>query len=143
MLADEIESPGDLTPDELLSRYEEAFARAVEAAGEARVREAADLSAAELDDAVAGDAGALPLSAVASVLALEDGEPDAETLVAEARNRIMLELSAAALNVDRVAIAVDTDLDPKEIQAKIEGRLPMTLREYATLRHFIATEADW
>ncbi|MFB6198550.1 MAG: DUF5791 family protein, partial [Halobacteriaceae archaeon] len=32
----------------------------------------------------------------------------------------------------------DDDLDPKEIQQKIEGRQPLLLREYAQINHSIA-----
>jgi len=59
----------------------------------------------------------------------------------EVRDALLLGMSAAMLDVDRVAAEVDGDVDPKEIQGMIEGRHPMTLVEYARLRHHIATAA--
>ena len=50
-------------------------------------------------------------------------------------------MSSAMLNVDQIAADVEGDLDPKEVQGKVEGRHPMTLAEYARLHHYVADAA--
>jgi hypothetical protein len=49
-------------------------------------------------------------------------------------------MSAAVLDVEAVAAGVGRELEPKEIQQKVEGRHPMTLDEYALLHSYIEGE---
>jgi hypothetical protein len=44
------------------------------------------------------------------------------------------------MDVDALASGLDDDMDPKEIQQKIEGRAPMTLAEYARIVRYIQAE---
>jgi len=39
-----------------------------------------------------------------------------------------------------LASGIDAQLEPKEIQQKIEGRYPMTLSEYAVLHSYIESQ---
>jgi hypothetical protein len=143
MLYDEIEAPDEITPEGLRRRYEERLAEVVREAGTDLACGATGLGAGTVEAIGSGDAADLDLTDAAAILALDDGMPDAETILAEVRNHLLLQMTNAVLNVDVIAGDLDADLSPKEIQAKIEGRHPMTLAEYATLHHYIATEADW
>lgn len=142
MLADEIESPRELSPRELLRRYEDRLAAVVGSTGTDRVRGETGLAEETIDGIAAGEAADVELEDVAAVLAV-DGDADPETLLAAVRDRLMLEMSSAAINIDVVAVDLDLDLDAKEIQAMMEGRQPMTLEEYAVIRQYVAAKADW
>lgn len=142
MLYDEIESPQEITAGELLDQYQARLAAIANEVGRETLR------GAEIDDGVidaveSRSDGDVTLRDAATILALEEGAPDVETILTEVRNHLLLQMSNAVLNVDVIAGDIELDLSPKEIQAKIEGRHPMTLAEYATLHHYIATEADW
>jgi hypothetical protein len=96
---------------------------------------ATDVNDAAIDAVVEGDAemiGRMHLAEVAPILALDD-DRTADAIAADAREELLFAMSTAVTDVDRLATGLDTDLDPKEIQAKMEGRYPMRLREYAAL----------
>ncbi|MFB6111048.1 MAG: DUF5791 family protein [Halobacteriaceae archaeon] len=102
------------------------------AAGETSIAEA------RLRALAAGDRIDLTLEEAAQVLALTDEWPDAETLLIEVRDTLMLRMSSAVLDVDALAAEIDADLGPTALQQRIEGRHPMTLEEYADVVHAIA-----
>jgi len=105
-------------------------------AGSGAVADATGLDGAVVDAIVDADVetvGRMHLTEVASILTLVDGR-DADAIVADARDELLLAMSSAVTDVERLAAGMDIDLDPKEIQAKLEGRYPMRLREYAALR---------
>ncbi|MFB6077068.1 MAG: DUF5791 family protein, partial [Candidatus Nanohaloarchaea archaeon] len=54
---------------------------------------------------------------------------------AEARDILLMGMTAAVVDVDRLASAIDGEMEPKEIQQKVEGRQDMTVAEYARLHH--------
>lgn len=141
MLAEPIADPEATTPTELLERYESALADVVDSRGTDAVAEATDLDAETVDAVAAGDAGDLDLRDAATILALRDGSPDADALLTEVRDHLLLSMSSAVLTVDHVAADVEGDMDPKEIQGKVEGRHPMTLAEYARIHHYVASAA--
>lgn len=88
---------------------------------------------------VAGESPEVTVSEAASLYALDD-ERDADAILAAVRDHLMLGMSSAVVDVDALAAGIDGDLDPKEIQQKIEGRHPMTLDEYARVNRFVAAE---
>ena len=106
---------------------------------EGRKRHAQRRREAAASAAVAYLTRRLPTYELLDEAALERIEATADTILAEVRNHLLLEMSSAMLDVDAVAGGIDADLDPREVQAKIEGRHPMTLAEYARLHHFIAS----
>lgn len=137
MLTDDLEAPDEVTPEALRRRYAADLAEAVASIGRERVLDGTGIDPATLDAIGSGEAVDVPLEDAAAILALrEDREADA--ILAEVRDHLLLGLSSAMLDVETVASEVDADLDPKEIQAKIEGRFPMTLDEYAVLHRFVA-----
>lgn len=138
MLSEPIEAPAETSPAELLADYEAALAEVVADLGADRVADATGLDRAVVDAMAAGDAADVDLRDVAAVLALREGSADAATILTEVRDHLLLSMTGAMLTVDRVAADVDGDLDPKEIQAMVEGRHPMTLDEYARIHHFVA-----
>jgi len=108
----------------------------VEEVGTVEATAATDLDAAVVETVTGGDVeavGRMHLTEIARILALTDGR-DADAIVADARDELLLAMSSAVTDVERLAAGLDIDLDPKEIQAKLEGRYPMRLREYAALR---------
>lgn len=139
MLTDEVSE--DTEPAELLDRYRGTLREAIEAIGVATVIEDTDIAASRIEATRAGDAANPPLtvSEAARILALNDGAPSAEALVAEVRDLLLLGMSSAVLDVDALAAELEGDLDPTTVQQKIEGRQPMTLEEYAAIRHVIVT----
>ena len=144
MLHDVVEDPGALAPDELLAALADRLAAVVEAVGEGAVAEATGLPPPTVGDLKAGDceaAGSLDVAEAAAVLALAEGAPDAEAIAAAARDDLLFGMTTGVLNVDVVAGEVALDVDPKEVQGMLEGRHPMTLREFAALQAFVASRA--
>lgn len=140
MLADEIQDPDAVTAGEVRAEYEAALADVVEAAGVDAAAAESGVDASKLEELLAGESPELTLQEAAAVLAVSDDWPDAEGLVLEVRDNLMLQMSSAVMDVDALASGLDGDLDPKEIQQKIEGRQPMTLAEYARIYRHIASE---
>ena len=126
------------SPSALLERYEALLADAVEDADEERLAEAGTSTGA-IESIRAGDAGSASVEEAAAALAAADGS-DPDALLAEVRDALLLGMSSAMLDVDRIAADVDGDLDPKEVQGKVEGRHPMTVEEYARIHHYVAAK---
>jgi len=74
------------------------------------------------------------------VQALAAGVPDAETVVEMACDHLLLGMSTAVLDVDRLAAGVELGLDPKEVQQKLERRAPMRFEEFVALQHHVVSE---
>lgn len=122
--------------------YTAAVADAVETMGEDAVVTETGLDA-ETVAAITDDTAETPsltLAEASAVLALT-ADRDAEAIAADARDRLLLELSSAVLDVEALAQGLARDATPKELQAKMEGRHPMTLAEYAAIRAFVAGKA--
>lgn len=141
MLADEIEAPAEVSPAELRAQYERRLAEVIETIGPAEAADRTGLDPEVIDAVAAGDAAGLDIEDAAAILGLPADGPDPEALLAEVRNRLLLGMSNAMLNVDVVANELDADVTPGEIQAMVEGRLSMDLEAYAQLRHYIETAA--
>lgn len=131
--------PADHTPGSLRDAYERVLREAIETAGIAEVAAATGIEREAVGAIAADGAADRSLSDAAAVLAVA-GDRDAETLLADARDRLLLGMSTAVLDVETLAGRLDGDLPAKELQAKIEGRHPMTLGEYARVQAAIAEE---
>ncbi|MDZ7730850.1 MAG: DUF5791 family protein [Natrialbaceae archaeon] len=125
------------TPETLLDEYRRALAAIVEEVGLEAAAEETDTEVATLRTLVNGDSPTLSLEQAAAIQALEDGQPDAETLAQVATETLLLGMSSAVLDVETLASELPIDLEPKEIQQRLERRAPMTLAEYAHLEHTI------
>jgi hypothetical protein len=137
MLRDEFATAGEQSPDELLDAYESVLARTVETVGVDAVVSATELDTETVEAVGAGDAAELTLEEAAAILATDPDRPDADAIQAEAQDILLLGMTTAVLDVESLSSGIDVELEPKEIQQKIEGRFPITLSEYARLHSFI------
>jgi hypothetical protein len=132
--------PDSVTVEELCDRYVTGVRDAVAAVGAEVAVGETPVDADRVDALLEGrDGGELTVEEAARLLALADGD-DADAVLAEVRDHLMLSMSTAVLDVDAIAANLDGELSAREIQAKMEGRLPMTLREYARIHHYVASQ---
>ncbi|MFB6117967.1 DUF5791 family protein [Halosegnis sp.] len=141
MFHDLVSEPGTRTGDELHAALAAELRAAVESAGVEHVRAETDLDAATVEALAAGETPELTLEEAASVLAVTEGA-SAGDIVALSRDALMMGMSRAVLDVDLLAAEAGGDLEPREIQSKIEGRFPMTLREFALLHATIQSRIE-
>ena len=133
MIRGAFDTAGELTPEELRAAYDEVLAEAITAVGVSTAAEQTGLDTETLEAVVDEESPELSLEDAAAILALAEDQPDADVIVAEARDILLMGMSSAVLDVEALASGIDDALDPKEIQQKIEGRYPMTLDEYALI----------
>jgi hypothetical protein len=137
MLYEAVENPGELTPHALRAAYFEALAAVVTDLGVDTVVGGTGLDRATVEAIEAGQTPGLTVEEAAEVLALADGAPAPEDIAWEARDHLLMGMTTAVVDVDTVARETDTELDGKEVQQAIEGRLPTTLTEFAHIQAFI------
>ncbi|MFC7194294.1 DUF5791 family protein [Halosimplex aquaticum] len=137
MLRGEFESAGELSPEELRSAYGEALAETVEAVGADTVAERSGVDRDVVEAVAAGEEPELTLEAAAAILSTDPERPDGETLKMDALDMLLMGMTTAVVDVDAVATGLNDEMDPKEIQQKVEGRYPITLAEYAAIHHFL------
>ncbi|WP_247007763.1 DUF5791 family protein [Halorientalis litorea] len=140
MLRDEFETPGDRDPEDLQASYQQELAATVDAQGVESVADETGVAEETLQALVAGESPEMTLEEAAAVLATDPDRPDADFLVADARDILLMGMSQAVLDVEAVASGIDGAMEAKEIQQKVEGRYPMTLREYALLHQYIESK---
>jgi hypothetical protein len=125
----------------LRAEYAADLAAAVDAAGVDAAADHTGLDPATLEAVLAaGDGGELPdlsLEEAAAVQALEEGAPDAETVVEIGCDNLLLGMSMAVLDVETLASELELDRSPKELQQKLERRAPMTFEEYVAVQHAV------
>ena len=132
-----IESPGERSAAGLRGVYDDLLAETVETVGVESVAGSTGVDRARLERLLAGGSPALTVEEAAAVLAADETRPDAGAVAAEARDILLLGMSAAVLDVETLAAEIDEAIEPKELQQKIEGRRPMALDEYAVLHSHI------
>jgi hypothetical protein len=140
MLRDEFEGVATRDPTDLQAAYEAVVADTVRDQGVESVAAQTDVERARLQGLVDGESVEMTLKEAAQVLETDPDRPDAEFIVADARDVLLMGMSTAVLDVDRVQSGIDGRMEAKEIQQKVEGRQPMTLAEYALLHQFIESE---
>ncbi|QPV63926.1 hypothetical protein I7X12_04650 [Halosimplex litoreum] len=139
MLRGEFESAGEQSPEEVRQAYGEVLAETVESVGVDTVVTRSGVDREVVGSIAAGDQPELTLEAAASVLAADPDRPDGETIELEALDILLMGMTTAVVDVDAVAAGLDDEMDPKEIQQKVEGRYPITLAEYAAIHQFLET----
>jgi hypothetical protein len=142
MIYDDIEESDATSPEALREEYVADLAAIVEARGVESVADETGVDPAVIEalaDEETGVADELTLEDAAAVSALADDAPPADAIVAEIRDTLLMGMTTAVLDVDTIAAEIDADMDGKQVHQKVEGRSPMTLAEYATLHHFIAS----
>jgi hypothetical protein len=151
MLYDAADEPAALTPEALREAYEKQLRAALDgvdvetAAAESGVGADAIASIVEDgtdDETAASVAAGLTVTDAAAILALDDDHPDAETIVLELRDHLLLAMTTGVVDVDAIASNVDLDLSGQEIQQVIEGRTSMTLDQLAAIQHYLAERND-
>ncbi|WP_266076013.1 DUF5791 family protein [Haladaptatus caseinilyticus] len=141
MLYDEIDNPGELTPEEVHTQYVSELAETIESVGVDDVVAATDLDRLAVESVADGGKPELTLEDAAAILATGDAPPK-DTILLEVRDHLLMGMTTGLLDVDTLASSLDSDLGARAIQQKIEGRAPMTLEEYALIHHFIASRND-
>lgn len=137
MLHDAVESPAEASPAEFRAQYEAELAAVVADRGADAVAAETDLDRETVDSVADGDASGLTLSEAAAVLGTVPDRPDADSITAAARDHLMLGMTTGILDVDTVAADIDVDLTGKEVQQALEGRTPVTLRQFAAIQAYV------
>lgn len=133
----EVANAGKLSPDELRGRYDDQLAAVVDEYGVEEVSEVSGVEREVVEALAASDPPDITLEEGATVLAVAEDEPDAEAIVMETRDHLLMGMTTAVLDVEAVESGIDGAFDAREIQQKIEGRLRMTLDELAQLQSYI------
>jgi tartrate dehydratase beta subunit/fumarate hydratase class I family protein len=142
MFHDAVEEPASLSPAELRTAYEAELRVAIEENGLEAVSAAAGVDEATLAALADDEAVDLTLSEAAAVVATREDVRDAETVVLEMRDHLLMGMATGVLDVDAVAANVDLDLSGQEVQQAIEGRTPVTLAQLAAIHRFVASRND-
>ena len=138
MLYDAADEPETLSPRQLRDAYERELRAVIDARGVEAVAAEADVETGTIEVLLDGGSPTLTLSEAAAILAVDDDSPDAETIVQEVRDRLLMGMTTGVVDVDTIASNVDLDLSGQEVQQAIEGRIPMTLDELAAIHGYIA-----
>lgn len=136
MFHDLVGEPAAEDPSALSAAYVDRLREIVDAVGRAELVASHDVDQGSLD-ALEVDWGDVAFEAACAVLAATVEGIDGETLRREALDELLLGMTAAVLDVDTLAATVDLDVSPTGLQGRIEGRVPMTLEEYAHVRSAI------
>lgn len=124
--------------EDLCEEYATDLATAVDRVGVEAAIERTGVDRGTIESVADGDVRDLSLVEAGAIQALADGTADPDTIVEIGCDHLLLGMSTAVLDVDTVATEVGGDLDPKEVQQKLERRTPMTFCEYVRMQHFIA-----
>ena len=142
MLYDVVESPGSRTPTELCEAYMLKIRAVVESYGVETVAEESGVDEAEIDAIAAGRTPDLTLEEATAILAVADENPDAEDIVLEFRDDLLMGMTTGVLDVDTVAANIDLDLSGQEVQQVLEGRNAVSLLQLATIHQYIAEQNE-
>ena len=134
------DEPGEHTPAELYERYEAELVEAIEARGVDEVAAESAVDEVTLQALLDGEEPELELEEAASILAVVDGTPSADDIATLSRDALLMGMTNAVLDVEAVESGIEGELEAREIQSKVEGRFPMTLREFALLHQFIESK---
>jgi hypothetical protein len=126
------DAPGEKTADELYAVYETELVAIVEERGVETVAEETGVDSETLEALVEGAHPELDLEDAAAVLAVGVDE-SADDVAVLSRDALLMGMTTAVYDVEALSRELDGELEPREIQSKIEGRFPMTLREFALL----------
>jgi hypothetical protein len=131
------EETADLSPNGLHTAYERYLQSVIETVGVDTAVTDTDLDGDTIEDVADGETDELTLTEAADIAALDDDAPDAEAVVLETRDHLLMGMTTAVLDVDAIAAELDADLTGQEVQQAIEGRIEMTLAELAAIQSVI------
>jgi hypothetical protein len=132
-----VEDPGSRPPADLRQRYEMALRDVIEHQGVDAVADESDVDAATLTALADGETPELSLEEAASILAVQPDTPDGDAIAATSRDALLMGMTTAVLDVEAIESGLEGELEAREIQAKVEGRYPMTVAEFALLQQHI------
>lgn len=138
MLDTVADDPASLTPEQLRRAYEQRLAEVITTLGVDQVATESAVDRATLVALADGDSPELTLEQAAAILACSPDVRDAETVIAETRDDLLLGMTTGVLDVDTVAGDIDLDLTGQEVQQALEGRTSMTLEHLAAIHKVIA-----
>jgi len=133
----EVANASELSAEELRGRYDGQLTAIVDEHGVEDVAEGSSVERERIEAITEGDSPELTLEEGAAILAISPDEPDAEAIVMETRDHLLMGMTTGVLDVEAVESGIDGAFDAREIQQKIEGRLEMTLDELAQLHGYI------
>lgn len=116
--------------DDLLGAFEAMVRDAAATVGRETLTEEAGISESTARAVVSGDVSSVTVTDGATVLAA-DADRDADAVVAEIRDHLLMGMTMAVLDVDTIAARIDADLTGQEVQQALEGRSAMTLGQLA------------
>lgn len=138
MLSGEVD-PGDAaSPAALRDAYEAVLVETIERVGIEAVGERSGVARETLQALENGESPELTVAEAAAILAADETRPGPEAIAAEARDALLMGMTTAVVDVDTLASELGGDLGPTELQQKVEGRHPMSLAEFAAVRHVLA-----
>jgi hypothetical protein len=134
------DEPGEYTPEELYELYTAELVASVESHGVRTVADRSGVAEATLRELLDGEQPELTLEEGSAILSVLADMPDAETIATLSRDALLMGMTTAVLDVEAVESGVGGELEAREIQSKVEGRFPMTLREFALLQQYIESK---
>lgn len=137
MLYDAVEAGDEGSPEALRAAYYDELATVVAELGVDTVVGGTGLDRPTVEAIETGDQPELTVEEAAEVLSLADDAPDAETIAAETRDHVLMGMTLAVVDVDTIARETEAELDGKEIQQAVEGRLPTTLEQFAIVQAYV------
>ena len=140
MLQNVSEDLSECTPSTLQAGYFEQLRSVLKGVGSEQVTAESGLETQLIDAVAAGEQPSLTLEEAAAILAVDDDKPDAEAIVFEIRDHLLMGMTTAVLDVDTIAANIDADLTGQEVQQAIEGRIEMTLAQLAAIQAVIDGE---
>lgn len=136
MLVEDIEEGVDAAT--LEQRYRRDLASRIDRLGVDTVAEATAIDADRLER-VEDPGTPLTLKEVTAILAV-DGDRTAAAIMQDVRDHLMLQMSSSVVDVDALATALEGDLEPRDYQQMIEGRMAMPLSVYARIYRHVQSE---
>ena len=126
------EADDAMTASALLASFETMVREAANDVGRRRITEGTSLSEGDVEIVMSGDISEVTVADGAAVLALT-ADRDADAVVAELRDHLLIGMATAVLDVDTIAASIDADLTGQEVQQALEGRTAMTLEQLAEI----------
>lgn len=137
MLYDAVDDPADRTPAELLAAYREELASVIDSLGVDAVAAESGVDRSTLEALQSDEPADVSLEEAAAILSTAERLPDADAIVYELRDHLLLGMSTAVLDVDTIAANLESDLTGQEVQQALEGRTRFTLAQLAEIHAFI------
>ncbi|WP_138005051.1 DUF5791 family protein [Halalkalirubrum salinum] len=142
MLYDAASEPAAGTVSALRAAYDEQLAAVLESTDVEAAASETGIAAETLAAIAAGESPELTVREAVAVLALDPERPDADAIVYELRDHLLMGMTTGVLDVDTIASRIAIDLTGQEVQQALEGRTEMTLDHLAAIQHVIETQND-